>query len=346
MECPHCHEQVKYRERSNFVCSKCRKEFAFDPKYDPLKLHDVRFNRIVNKISDYDKFYFTPGQLMYFLNRGKIVNSARTARNIFLFLAIAFAVATAVTITTVVVPLLIFPFSIIFWILTIVYWNKEGRLSLASDPRLFQENVIRRWERVYGKPPLSLRNNLEIKHEPKLLNHPRGFLVCPDKEILACLAANHIPQSLGLILIPPSNMPKPEADAFHKNGDLPIFILHDASADGCELKDKFARIYSGSSPNRKIFDIGLRPSMVIKSKAMRLRESEQNLLTDLPGLTPEEKNWLRKGYYTPLLALKPKQLINFVKRAVTRRQELLAKNAKPNEQQAAEVVGFMTWLEK
>ena len=50
MICPNCRLDRKRKERTGNKCSNCRFVFAFDPKTNPLKLHDLRFRALVDKV--------------------------------------------------------------------------------------------------------------------------------------------------------------------------------------------------------------------------------------------------------------------------------------------------------
>lgn len=347
MKCPHCSTDLKYRERGGQKCSSCGREFALEPKNDPLGLHDIKFRNAVSKLSADGKFYFTSGQLFYFLSRKKIKNTFHTARGFLIFFVIVCTVGSIPLSSTPLVFLTV-PAAVVFAILLIIFWKQEGRLTLPKTQREFEDDALHRWRTVYQKLPPRLITNAHLPPEnSRVLENTRGILICHEQEILACLAANGTAENLGLILLnaPPTYPQTKNAklDFIRERRDLPIFILHDASIEGCLMKDEFIRRNLGGEPTRRVYDIGLRPRAVMKSNLLRLRENDSTNLTDgLSGLAPEEIAWLKKGYYTPLLALAPAQLINLVSGAV---QRVYQRETKAAAQTNAEAVGFMTWLD-
>ena len=63
MECIHCHENVRYKERGGKTCDKCKRTFAFEPKGHPLQLHDLRFKKMTKHLAAGGTLRFTPNQL-------------------------------------------------------------------------------------------------------------------------------------------------------------------------------------------------------------------------------------------------------------------------------------------
>ena len=42
MICPHCATSLRRKERPNQICSNCKRPFVFEPKANPLAVHDVK----------------------------------------------------------------------------------------------------------------------------------------------------------------------------------------------------------------------------------------------------------------------------------------------------------------
>lgn len=76
MICPHCQENVLYKERPSYTCSKCHKAFALEPRANSLRLHDARFLRVATKLTDNGRMKITESQLWFALSR-KTLHSVR-----------------------------------------------------------------------------------------------------------------------------------------------------------------------------------------------------------------------------------------------------------------------------
>src|SRR5689334_23255250 len=77
MICPHCNTSLTYRERSGKTCGTCHKSFVFEPKGHPLGLHDLRFWKTLQKVSDNGRLYVTADQLRYALSRKPVAAQTR-----------------------------------------------------------------------------------------------------------------------------------------------------------------------------------------------------------------------------------------------------------------------------
>lgn len=349
MICPHCNLSLRYRERSNYKCSKCNQGYAFEPRTDLPKLSDLRFRKAAVKMSQSNKLYFTFGQLLHFLSRRNLksnygagaISSALLVIFFGLFffsIWIGFAAAFAAAVLFAVAA-----FAVGFVL------KKRATVSLLQNTAQFKKLIAARWLKVYQTlPPTLIADDYAFDNVD--LDHARGFLICREPEILMCLAANQVHHNFGLILINPWSQNQ-NSNPFRRSPELPIFVLHDASFDGYEWKHKFIAEYLGNQPESRIFDIGLRPNQAIKLELLRLRRGRvgsremQVYARSLTELTAEEKAWLTAGYHAPLLALTPAQLINLVARSVARRYNQIGGNAlnyPALDRRKAESIGFMT----
>ncbi len=322
MICPHCRVNVKYKERSNLICSKCQKIFAFEPKTHPLLLHDVLFKKIVNKLSKNNTLYFTPQQLQFAVSRKKIKNSLST-----------FWLIIPAIITSIIAGIIYFPAAIIvilFWIVLIIFLAIRAKkyISLPQDFTHFNLFVLDRWKEIYGKYPdkLILKDTIFDKFDFEL----NGILICQESEIATCLTVNHATKNLAIITN--YNLLN---DLLRQHTTLPVFVLHDASSDGHQFYEKIKQRFSNQT---KVFDIGLRPQTVLKSNLIKFRDKGK--VNNFKHLTAEENIWLNDGYYTPLFTLRPEKLIQYVTKQIENRAKVVTTE---NIEEKAKSIGFMTW---
>jgi len=183
----------------------------------------------------------------------------------------------------------------------------------------------------------------------------RAVLTSPVADVLDCLRANGLPQRLGLALINP-NQPASADEAIiallRSRPQLPLLLVHDASVSGCLLPALLPARW-GLAPNHRIVDLGLRPRHVQQLRLPWKREATPRELLDLlerraqmPGglaLTPEEREWLRRGYVTSALFIPPARLVTIVTQAVERLAPARIVDPEAQAQAQARAVGFMTW---
>ncbi len=65
MKCPHCLEQLTYRERSNQVCPKCHQRFALEPRSNRWRLSDLRLRALAKHLSRDGQYSYTPLQMAH-----------------------------------------------------------------------------------------------------------------------------------------------------------------------------------------------------------------------------------------------------------------------------------------
>ncbi|GIJ44494.1 hypothetical protein Val02_13800 [Virgisporangium aliadipatigenens] len=330
MICPHCHKDVKAKERTGHRCSKCRREFALDPKENDLKLHDLRLHRLTTQLSDSGRYAYTSQQL-YWAAAGKHLKSAATGSamlggsfvalftgTVFLFVAIGTESFVAF------LPALLLYGGVILAVtlrLTGV-WHKKVRIS--TTPQAFAAN-LNSWHRVYGGYPPGLVRQLPSVAPPA---RPVLAVLSPDSSVLTCLAANGVPQRLNVHLADrPAHVPQ----------GVPVLLLHDASVAGYAFAAKMRAMW----PGRRVMDASPRPAAVKAAKgAAKLRDvpPPQEHLAALRGqLSDADLDWLAKGWWSPVAAIKPASLLQRVQTAVDRLGA-----ADPDTRRAASV-GFLTW---
>nr|MDT0664972.1 hypothetical protein [Micromonospora sp. DSM 115978] len=123
---------------------------------------------------------------------------------------------------------------------------------------------------------------------------------------------------------------------------LALAVLHDASPSGMLLLDSARR----SSPGRHVVDAGIRPATVMRApnavllRNRRLRPNEVESLRAHSDLTGKELDWLARGWWSPLAAVRPAQLVAVVEQVAARAEA----RTDPDCRRAYEV-SFMSWPE-
>lgn len=320
MICPYCSENIRYRERNNNVCSKCHKEFAFEPKTHPLLLSDLYFSNAVKRLSSYDKFFFTSEQLQFALSRKKMKNRLSP------YLLIIPMLITTIIASVFYVSLGVLVF--LGWSVFIILKIRSVKSISIPDAGDFNYGVLGQWKSIYGKYPDKLILNNSVPNNPDF--NAEGVLLCEDNQTAVCLLANQVAPSLTIITN--ENLLNNLLD---KNKGLPIFVLHNASSNGYHFYEKVKQQFGTQT---RVIDIGLRPQSVMNSKLMKFREKGE--INNFNSLTTEENRWLNDGFYTPLFILKPEKLIQYITRQIARNKQFIPTE---NVEQKAKAIGFMTW---
>lgn len=370
MKCPHCRVELRLVDRPNRQCSKCKKAIALEPREDPLGLSDLRLRALAEKLSDQGKLFYTSTQLFYHANRKRIDAQPQLKSNLPGCLILSGIGAGAV------LGALINSISGVFGgialglLVGFIFYRSFGRylapqITLSGDLVIFQRWIPERWRIVYGAEPvgwLNMQTKTGLTNLQPTAQTVHAILVCPQPDILVCLRANGVVDALALALLPLAETPLAVADQsllalLRSQPALPVFLLHDASIDGCLFAQK-ARQRLGLSDQHRIINLGLHPRQAMRDNLMRLRspaDSEKLAqlkalvnpahhgaggqgaqLSALGQLTPAEYEWLAQGYYTPLLSITPKRLLKTVTQGV-----LAATPVAATQRQ----IGFMDWPE-
>jgi hypothetical protein len=336
--CPHCSHELRYKQRSRRRCSYCKRHFAFEPKANKLHLHDLKVRKLADRLSDSGGQRYTVTQLWYAAARKSLGETRTPLAGCGCALPVAGVIAVGaigglvgnggsdafggLAVGVVVLVLLAY-------VLLVVVRLRLQR-EAAVEPRVplgeFREMILRRWPEVYQQLPQHLVD--EERATAPVVPRPRIALVCPDRSVLACLGANGVPELFAMVLgMSPGAVPP----------GIPIVVVHDASADGC----RFAARVRAEWPGRVVVDAGLRPSVVLRRENLiRLRHKpfpQPGALAGL-GLTHAEVVWLAQGWWSPVAAIGPAQLVLAVTKAVQRAQAM----TDPDARRAARL-GFLTW---
>jgi hypothetical protein len=335
MICPHCTANLTRKNRPGKRCGTCKKPFVFEPKENPLALHDVKVRRLTAKLAEGGHWYTTT-QVWYAAARksNKVASSGPTGCGIVvpiiagLFLVLLGIFGGNPPILAVIgAALLVFS-------AVIIALRMSGAIKRAVIIKMpldqFRKEIIGGWSRVYGKPPGGIIDEPHVRPGPPP-PQPAFAVLSPDLSVLACLRVNDVERRFNVALaakvadLPPST---------------PVAVIHDASLDG----ELFLASAKHELRGRRVIDLGLRPRTVLAAKdPIRLRTKDRQperiaWLKANSDLTPKELDWLGDGWLSPVAALRPAQLLARVQKVA---EHLSGKN--DPAQKAAAAVGFMTW---
>jgi hypothetical protein len=334
--CPHCQRNLLRKQRNRRRCTFCRKEFAFEPKANKLGLHDVRIRKLASKLGDDGRLRFTVAQFWYAASRKKLAAPTTPLAGIGC-LVIPAGVVGGIVITGVgsIEPSAMGGLAVgigavvlLAYVLLVVYRmrrRRSGAIRMPVPLGELRDMVLRRFPEVHRRYPDGLVDE-EATAIPAVAD-PRVALVCPDRSVLACLAANGAAQTFSMLLTPtPSAVPP----------GVPVVLVHDAGATGA----RFAAQVRAALPGRTVVDAGLRPRAVQQGKNAVLLRSRPLPPGELTGLvlTPAEVRWVAAGWWSPVAAVPPARLLDAVGKAVWRALE----RADPARRRARGV-GFLTW---
>lgn len=373
MICPFCKKSVLFKQRARGRCGECKREFAFEPKGHALMLHDLRFRKVVEKLGR-DGMRYTADQLRHALSRKPVAAQRRMSAGSVVFTALFSAVIAGAVVGSLLSSRTIglaVALAVVAFGAAVLLFRPRGafRHKLPMKAEVFRSKVLDRWEEIYGEPPHGLVDPESLRRLPddeRPLDGLAAVVVCPERDVLACLLANHAPRDLRVGLLPTS----PPFDAWEtklietlrRNPRLPVLLLHDASAAGIYLARDLPLLLR-LDPSHRVYDLGLNARRSTEKRRLtlyghvtdRLRErlAAEHVGEDVAGARPirrgraavtnEEITWLQEGNYSPILALSPASLLKRLRFALEKLRP--RRTATPAVARSAETVGFLTWPE-
>lgn len=383
MKCPHCQEELKYRERRGRQCPKCKQKFALEPRDNRLGLTDLNLPRLAERLSGKGVYRYTSLQLGHaaVLRKYKSTlaenypwptsrRSLRPAIIIFLLvvgLALLIEAGLVAFIETNrgynldlgVRACLMFLFitlgTVLGWGFADSYRYPISKYNLEN----FERECISPWENMYGPLPGRITSQeMELLSQVQIPStQVRAVVVSPVDDVLSCLHANGLPQRLGLVLINPDRPLTDEMQTLiafvRQHPQVPMLLLHDASISGC-LLPYLLRDRWELTPRHQVIDLGLRPRHVQRLRLPwtfvgRTPKALIDLLEyevqrqDVLALEQDELKWLREGPVASVLFIPPARLIRVVTRAVERIEQRAPQVVDAETQARARAIGFMTW---
>lgn len=331
MICPNCHRNVKRKERTGRQCGSCRKKFALEPKENALNLHDVRMMKLATSLGNNGGYRYTTTQLWYTASRKALTKSGRfpVGKLILSLIAlqglIGLAVVEGAPFLWVLAGLLT-----LGWVIYLVLRFTVRKYHEVQPPishQSFVHALLDEWRRTYGGDvPGVVREDGIRPDEP--VKQPVLAVLCPSHPALVGLYANNVHRRQNVALAyRPEQVP----------AGVPVVLLHDVSLEGY----RFAAGARAALGGRVVADLTPRPAAVKAAKgAVKLRDTEPpaetiRWLRATGLLTDADVEWLARGWWSPIAALRPSALIGRVAAAVQR--------AGDPDRRVASAVGFLTW---
>ncbi|MEV0109869.1 hypothetical protein AB0H42_26505 [Nocardia sp. NPDC050799] len=333
MICPHCAKSLLRRERTGRRCPACRREFALEPKESPARMHDLRMRRLTEKLSDEGNLRYTPTQLWYAATRRDVPSVDRGYHAALGWMCGIIVVGGFICVVSGFVPvrpgigaglllLIVIPLLLIF---AKPWFRQRTTVRIPVTRREFRTGVFDRWAQIYGGPPAGMvAEDIPLPTVPT----PRLALLCADRSVLACLAANNAAELWEMALADRVDRLPPE---------VPVLVLHDAGLPGVGFG---ARARNALGARVVLLGLSAKSALAARS-AVRLRERPDPAAPPVPEWaagSAAERDWLAAGWWSPVGALSPAALLGVVARGVERVQEA----GDPDRQRAREI-GFLTW---
>lgn len=310
MKCIYCSNDANYKDRSDGKCPSCRKAFAFEPK-NGARYTDMAFKNAIDNVSSLGSVRFLPWHVHYELARKKRGN--KTPSVVMLVLAGVAVILAALGVYFFVLP------GIGLLIGAILKWPKKAMPQ--ADSQFSSE--WQTWVRVHGTPKGLIVRREQAAEKPGPA--PRDVsaysfdraVICDREETVDVLLANNFHFENNCAVLSVNGYPKRSFETvkamLKKNPRLTVYVLHDATHEGCRLAGTLASDPRWFKGQARVVEVGMRPA---HAKAFWGVWSPSFSDNDAPGLTKAEKAWLDK-YSLELFAVRPEQVIKRLFQAIS-----------------------------
>jgi hypothetical protein len=345
VKCVKCQTEnnLKERKETNGKCKSCKHPFTFDPKLG-ADFTDPFFAKTLEQLSANHSLYFTPRQLYYLLNARKTRMPLWWPGGVALGGAGLSFCAGLWPLT-----LLLLASAVVLWLPAVRSWLRRtfGRpLNITLDQ---VKQAVPRWEANNGKvekllpPPGQRALPAKISPEVSAYSFDRA-VICARDEVAHFLIANnfHFENNCAVLSINgyPNSIFTTVLEMLHRNPNLKVYALHDASPAGVQLVHRLRTTprWFAESHSVTIYDLGLLPRQVMRRNMFVLQELDAaQQARALPEavrqtLQPAELQWLTEGKLVELESLAPLTLLKLLRDGI-------AKSRNPDEDDALVAVG-------
>lgn len=318
MKCVVCGHDSKYRERGGGKCPSCNHLFVFEPtRGDPFT--DMAFKKAIDRVSANGKVRWVLDHLYYELLRGK--RSVRAPRILGVLSLVAFGLSAAffAVESEVGLPL------VMAGGISGFFGLFKARQKPAFMPKEDFRKLWKRWIDVHGTPahfivPAPKRPAPTQELEAELSSYSFDRAVITDQRaIVDVLLANQFHFENNCAVLSADGYPEEifpiVMKMLRKNPKLNVFVVHDASPEGCRLARMIQNSPSWFDGIGQVVDVGLRPGHAKFFHGLEVPLSEPRAVAPDGSISPKEATWLAK-WRLELTAVRPEQLIKRLYRAI------------------------------
>jgi hypothetical protein len=320
VKCISCGEDSKFSERTQGCCT-CGQRFAFEPQNgDPFT--DMAFKSAIDAVSAHGQVRWGVEHLYYELCR-------RLRKKMSPWHGVAIGIGALAAILTLMGQL---PQAAIFFAAGLGIWLMSRRYGGPRLVRLDQATFDRLWQRwvalhrrpaglIVRKPDPPVSRPLETDISDYSFDRA---VICDRARTVDLLLANnfHFENSCAVLSIGgyPAGPFETVRTMLKRNPKLQVFVLHDATIEGCGLAHTLADDPLWFKGQARVTDVGLRPRHAGPFGGLLLPRLEGLTSRSGTGISADEQLWLN-SYILELAAIRPEQILKRLFRAINRKED-------------------------
>ena len=327
MKCIKCGHDSKYKERPNQHCPQCGRPFAFEPQKG-AKLTDQAFQNAINRVSGDGKLRWGAEHLYYEVAR-RLQRRPWIRTQLHAGLA-AVPAAAGAYIAFEAGVLWLAGYTAIVGGFAVQQFRRASAKTIGLNRTTFSGMLIA-WQRAHGTPPglIERRETPPPTQQRRVLESDLAdysfdrAVICDRARTVDLLLANnfHFENNCAVLSIdgyPPGPF-ETVRTMLKRNPKLRVFVLHDATVDGCSLAHSLASDPDWFAGQVPVTDVGLRPGQAGPFRGLWLPAAVSQVPLD-GGIKPAEAEWLGK-YALELAAIRPDQVLKRLFRAMNRQPD-------------------------
>lgn len=286
MKCPECSRNHKHS--AGMTCG-CGYRFAVDPKTHGLS--DNKILAIAKRASGNNTNFYTMNQLLS-AGRDRFSIGARIGFGIVGSLILVFGTM----IFSDAGWFLLIPIGLGLALLAIAVFTPSTSLGVAKDPKKFKR-ALSKYENAKGKLTHLLRDDKPLADAPPAVLESdiydygvEAILICERDVIVDLLVLNQWHSENRTLVVGESGYPEYLIDRVNnvlaEQPDVPVFILHDATAAGEQMLERVRATGRYAIGQHKVVDLGISRDDVKRSAMMkRFAQKDGTVEIDYAGWT-------------------------------------------------------------
>lgn len=320
MKCIRCDKDCTYPQRKNRKCPHCGGTFAFEPRTgDPVS--DRAFQNAIDAVSSQGQVRFGVENLYYEACRRKKSRAMPVGCIVGLlllsvvFVGIALVARKAGT---------LWVFAAFAWLLALVGVGSRLKAGLATIDADKFRSLYDRWCAVHETPRgVIVRREFTLPprtEEPDLADYSFDrAVICDRARTVDVLLANNFHFENNCAVLSVDGYPRGPFAAvkamLKRNPRLQVFVLHDATPEGCRLAQRLTQAPDWFAGGFKVIDLGLRPKQAERFHGYY--QKPKRSVQPGEGITEEEARWL-SSQVLELAVVRPEQLLKRLFAALNR----------------------------
>jgi len=298
--------------------------FAFEPRQGDL-ISDMGFKYAIEAVSAGGQVRWGVEHLYYEVCRRKRARPMPVALILLILLVSVVVIAVA----------FFNPDKPSLWVVAVIAWVAALVATVhrirGRFVRIDRETFSRMWERwceTHGTPQGVIQRRDQLSRpvaEPDLGDYSFDrAVICDRARTVDLLLANNFHFENNCAVLSVDGYPRLPFETVRtmlkRNPRLQVFVLHDATPNGCRLAHQLATNPEWFAGGYRVIDVGVRPGQALAFRGLYQLPEDKPAAGE--GISPAEANWLNSQFFE-LAAIRPEQVLKRLFHAINHAADLV-----------------------